>query len=102
MKFLISDNGGEYLGPFEAYCKNHEIRHEKTPPKTPQMNEIAEMMNITIVEKVISMFSQAKLTKSFWGETVITSVDLINLSPSRPLNGEIPDELWYQKKASYS
>jgi len=32
---------------------------------------------------------------------VRTAVDLINLSPSRPINGEIPDEVWYGKKASY-
>lgn len=101
LKCLRSDNGGEYLGPFEAYCKTHGIRHEKTPPKTPQMNGIAERMNRTIAEKVRSMLSHAKLPKSFWGEAVRTAVDLINLSPSRPLNGEIPDEVWYGKKASY-
>jgi len=32
---------------------------------------------------------------------VKTVVDLINLSPSSPLNGEIPEEVWSGKKASY-
>jgi len=32
---------------------------------------------------------------------VRTTVDLINLSPSRPLIGEIPNEVWYGKKAFY-
>lgn len=101
LKCLRTDNGGEYIGTFAAYCKSHGIRHEKVPPKTPQMNGVAERMNRTIAEKVRSMLSQAKLPKSFWGEAVRTAVDLINLSPSRPLNGEIPDEIWYGKKASY-
>lgn len=101
LKCLRSDNGGEYLGQFEAYYKAHGIRHEKTPPKTPQMNGIAERMNRTVADKVRSMLSHAKLPKSFWGEAMRTVADLINLSPSIPLNGEILDEVWYGKKASY-
>ena len=30
-----------------------------------------------------------------------TVVDLVSLSPSRPLNGKIPKEVWSRKKASY-
>jgi transposase InsO family protein len=99
LKCLRTDNRGEYIGPFSAYCRSYGIRHEKVPPKTPQMNGVVERMNRTIAEKVRSMLSQAKLPKSFWGEVVRTAVDLINLSPSSPLNGEIPDEVWYGKKA---
>nr|KYP31853.1 Retrovirus-related Pol polyprotein from transposon TNT 1-94 [Cajanus cajan] len=101
LKCIRTDNGGEYLGPFEYYCKTHGIRHEKVPPKTPQMNGVAERMNRTIAEKVRSMLSHAKIPKSFWGEAVLTAADLINLSPSRPLNGEIPEEVWSGKKAYY-
>ena len=101
LKCLRSDNGGEYRGPFEAYCKVHGIQHEKVPPKTPQLNGLAEIMNRIIAEKVRCMFSHSKLPKTFWGEVVKTTVDLINLSPSRPLNGEIPKEVWFRKKASY-
>ncbi|WVY89808.1 hypothetical protein V8G54_035322 [Vigna mungo] len=92
LRCLKSDNGGEYRGRFEHYCKAHGIRHEKVPPKKPQMNGVAERFNRTIVEKVRSMLSHAKLPKSFWGEAVATTADLINLSPSRPLNGKIPEE----------
>ena len=99
MKCLRIDNGGEYIVPFTAYCKSHGIRHGKVPLKTPHINGVAEMMNITIAKKVRSMLSQAKLLKSLWGETVRTVVDLINLSPSRRFNSEIPDEEWYGKKS---
>ncbi|MCI10680.1 putative gag/pol polyprotein [Trifolium medium] len=57
------------------------------------MNGVAERMNRTIAEKFRSMLAQAKLPKSFWSEAVRTIVDLINLTPSRSLNGEIPDEI---------
>ena len=71
-------------------------------PKTPQLNGLAERMNRIIVEKVKCMISHSNLPKTFWGEVMKTVVDLINLSPSRPLNGEIPEEVWSGKKASYS
>ena len=38
LKCMKSDNGGEYRGPFEAYCKMYGIRMIKTPPKNPQLN----------------------------------------------------------------
>lgn len=81
LKCVRSDNGGEYRGPFETLCKSHGIRMEKTPPKTPQLNGIAERMNRTIGERFRCMLSHAKLPKSFWGEAIMTAVDIINLTP---------------------
>ncbi|KAJ0085246.1 hypothetical protein Patl1_07551 [Pistacia atlantica] len=34
LKCIKTDNGGEYLDPFEEYCRQQGIRHQKTPPKT--------------------------------------------------------------------
>ena len=101
LKCLRSDNGGEYKGLFEAYCKAHGIWHEKVPPITPQLNGLAEIMNRTIAEKVRCMLSHSKLPKTLWGEAMKTAIDLINLSPSRPLNREILEEVWSRKKAFY-
>ena len=50
LKCIRTDNGGEYLGPFDAYCRNKGIRYEKITPKTLQLNSVAERMNCTIVE----------------------------------------------------
>ena len=57
LKCIRSDNGGEYCGPFDAYCRQHGIRHEKTPPKTPQLNGLVERMNRTLMERVRCMLS---------------------------------------------
>ncbi|XP_048323873.2 retrovirus-related Pol polyprotein from transposon TNT 1-94 [Ziziphus jujuba] len=103
LKCLRSDNGGEYTSKeFDAYCRRHGIRHEKTVPRTPQHNGIAERMNRTIMEKVRSMLSMAKLPKPFWGEAVRAACYLINRSPSVPLNFEIPEKMWSGKIPSYS
>ncbi|RDX64955.1 hypothetical protein CR513_56423, partial [Mucuna pruriens] len=49
MKCINSDNGGEYCGPFDVYYKQQGIRHEKTPPKMPQLNDLVERMNMTLI-----------------------------------------------------
>lgn len=101
LKCVRADNGGEYRGPFEKYCRDHGIRLEKTVPKTPQHNGVAERMNRTIGERIRCLLSHAKLPKSFWGEAMRTAVDLINLSPSVPLKGDVPEKVWMRKDVSY-
>lgn len=102
IKYVRSDNRGEYRGPFEAYCKKYGIRLEKTPPKTPQLNGLAERMNRTIEERVRCVLSHAKLPKSLCEEAITTMVDIVNLTPSVPLDGAIPEEFWTGKRASYN
>jgi len=90
LKCVRSDNGGEYRGLFENYCKAQGIKLEKIVPKTPQLNRVAEIMNRTIEKRVRCMLSHAKLPKSFWPEAMFTAVYLINLSPLVPLDGDVP------------
>ena len=52
LKCIRSDNGGEYMGSFDVYCRQQGIRHEVTVPGTPQHNAVAERMNHTIMEKI--------------------------------------------------
>jgi hypothetical protein len=35
LKCIRSDNGGEYRGHFEIFCKTNGIKLEKNIPKTP-------------------------------------------------------------------
>ena len=51
LKVLRTDNGGEYTSTkFEAYLKAEGVRHERTVPKTPEQNGVAERLNRTLVE----------------------------------------------------
>ena len=45
------------------------------------------------------MLSHFKLPKSFWGEAMRTSIDLINLSPLVPLKGDVHERVWTRKEA---
>ena len=60
LKCIRTDNGGEYIGPFDNYCKSQEIHHQKSSPKTSQLNGLAERMNRTLVERVRCVLSEAK------------------------------------------
>nr|GEV02725.1 retrovirus-related Pol polyprotein from transposon TNT 1-94 [Tanacetum cinerariifolium] len=78
LKCIQTDNEGEYIGPFDAYCIEHGMQHQKTPPKTPQLNGLAEWMNRTLVERVRCLLSHA-------GETIPQhNDDLIELDPVPP------------------
>ncbi|KAJ8466528.1 hypothetical protein OPV22_029080 [Ensete ventricosum] len=101
LKCIRSDNGGEYIGLFNDYCRSHGIQHELIVPGTPQHNAIAERMNRTIMKKIRCMLSQAKLPKRFWDEALRTAVDVINLSPCTALDGDVAEHVWSGKDVSY-
>lgn len=86
LKCVRVNNCGEYRCPFEEYCKENGIRLEKIFPNTPQHSEVVENINHTINDKIICILSHAKLPKSFWGNTLIIAVDLINISPFVPVD----------------
>ena len=66
LKCIRSGNGGEYMGSFNVYCRHHGIHHEVTVLGTPQHSALAERMKFTIMEKIKSILSHAKLPKRFW------------------------------------
>ena len=47
------------------------------------------------------MLKYSGLSDGFWAEALLTTVHLINMSPSRPLRYRIPQELWSGKTADY-
>jgi hypothetical protein len=86
LKCVRADNGGEYRGLLEEYCRSHGV---------------VERMNKTICERIKCVLSHAKLPKSFWGEAMKTVIDLINLSLSVPLNCDFPQRVWTGKDVSF-
>jgi phage terminase large subunit len=47
-KFVLTDNGGEWVAEFEMMCKNYRIQHQCTAFHWPQCNGMAERMIKTI------------------------------------------------------
>ncbi|RDY00296.1 hypothetical protein CR513_16554, partial [Mucuna pruriens] len=97
VKCIHSYNGGEYYGPFDVYCKQQCIKHEKNPPKTPQLNGFAEKMNKTLIERVRCMLFETRLPKHFWGKALCIAVHIINFSPTVALDTEVTNNIWFGK-----
>ncbi|RVW93884.1 Retrovirus-related Pol polyprotein from transposon TNT 1-94 [Vitis vinifera] len=103
VKYLRSDNGGEYIdGGFSEYCAAQGIRMEKTIPRTPQQNGVAERMNRTLNERTRSMRLHARLLKTFWANAVSTAAYLINRGPSVSMEFRLPEEVWSGKEVKFS
>lgn len=99
LKVLRSDNGGEYTGKqFQEYLKEEGVRHERTVPKTPQQNGVAERLNRTLVEMVRTMLVESKLNQRFWGEAMSTATYLRNRCPTKAVESMTPFESLYGKK----
>ncbi|RDX81881.1 hypothetical protein CR513_37392, partial [Mucuna pruriens] len=87
VKCIRSDNDGGYCGPFDVYCKQQSIKHEKTPPKTPKFNGLAKRMNKTLIERVRCMLSEAKLPNrdvQFMEDQTIEDIDKKQSSTKYP------------------
>ena len=103
LKVLYTDVGGECTSAeFEEFLESAGVRHERTVPKTPEQNGVAERMNLTLVESVRSMLAGASLPHEFWAEALSTAVYLRNRSPMKPVDGMTPFEAWTKKKPSVS
>ena len=103
IKVFRSDNGGEYNSrEFNDFLVSKGIVKQRSIPRTPQQNGIAERMNRTIQESARSMLHDAELPYSFWAEAVATAVILRNRSPTVSVENETPYESFNGRKPDVS
>lgn len=95
VKTFFSDDGTEYKGAMKLYLIKNGIKHERSPPYTPQSNGIAERLNRVLNESMRAMLLHSKLPHKFWGEAVKTAAYIKNRRPSSFLNGITPYEAWH-------
>lgn len=102
VKCLRSDNGGEYMSStLQDFLKSSGIQHETTAPDTPEQDGLAERMNRTIQDRMLTIMNDANLSQGFWAEIAFTTAYLINRSPSAGLqNQSTPHEKWTGNKPS--
>ena len=100
-EYFRSDGGGEYESKgFQAWLRQKGIHHEKSNAYTPQENGKAERMVHTIVEMARSLLNEAKLPKTYWGYAVLYAAHILNLLPTRTLDGKTPHEAYTGNKPS--
>ncbi|XP_023734895.1 uncharacterized protein LOC111882761 [Lactuca sativa] len=95
-KTVTSDNGTEFLNhKMKQLFESKGILHQTSCVHTPQQNGIVERKHRHILNVARSLIFQSGLPLKYWGEAVLTSVFLINRTPTSVLNGASPYELVY-------
>ncbi|GAA5971756.1 hypothetical protein JCM3765_005605 [Sporobolomyces pararoseus] len=98
IKRFRSDNGGEYISTaFKDHLLEHGILHETPPPYSPQSNGVAERVNRTIVEGLLSLLNQSGAPRELWAEALQAFVFVKNRSPHRALDGRVPLAVWRRR-----
>jgi len=101
IKDLTSDRGGEFTSKeFNNFCQSHGIRHPLKVPYSPQQNGVAERKNRTILNIARCMLKAKNIPKEFWAEAVSCAVYLNNMSPTRNVRDQTPQEAWSGRKPS--
>jgi hypothetical protein len=101
IKMLRIDNGGEYTSKeFVAFCKSTGIRRELTIPHNPQQNGVTERKNRSIEETVRALLNDQGLSMFLWGEAIMTTMYVPNISPHRILKDMTPEEAFLGKKSN--
>ncbi|KAL2248230.1 UNVERIFIED_CONTAM: hypothetical protein Sindi_2675300, partial [Sesamum indicum] len=71
-----------------------------TPLGMPQLNDVSERRNQTLLDMVRSMMNFTELSLFLWGYALDTTVKLLNMAPSKTV-AQTPYQIWHSKPASY-
>src|SRR5947207_14397059 len=65
VKCLHTDGGDEYQGDLKSILRALDIKHEKTPPHIPELNDKVEKLNRILNDTIRAMLIHANLPHSF-------------------------------------
>jgi len=96
LRVLRTDNGREFTAAeFADYCADEGITRHYSAPYSPQQNGVVERRNQTVVAMARALLKQRGIPAKFWWEVVVTTVHLLNRSPTKSLQGKTPYEAWH-------
>lgn len=103
IKRFRADSGGEFQsGPFTELLASRGTLAESSCTDTPQQNGVAERKHRHIMEITRALLLSSSTPKKFWGEAALTSVYVINRTPSSVIGGISPFERLYKIPPNYS
>lgn len=109
-KIVRSNRGGQYFGRyteagqqkghFAIYLEQQGTVAQYTTLRTPQQNGVSEMRNRTLIGMVRSIMTRSKLPGFLWGETLKTSIYILNRVPCKAVSST-PFKIWTGRKPSF-
>src|SRR6266404_1765315 len=100
---LRDDKGGEYMSTeFEAFCIDEGIQRQHSVRNRPQQNGVAERVNRTMEEGVISMVHESGMPPAFWGEALAAFIHTSNKLATSTLPDQTPFQAVYGTKPDLS
>jgi IS30 family transposase len=91
IRVVQSDNGTEFVAvSLGNFLHSHGIHHQTSCTYTPQQNGLAERKNQQLLEVVRASLFGMNMPKFYWGEAVKSAAYIINRTPSRVLDFQIP------------
>ncbi|QRV89278.1 Retrovirus-related Pol polyprotein from transposon TNT 1-94 [Ceratobasidium sp. AG-Ba] len=99
LKRVRSDNGKEYVNSaLKSHAASQGTILEETAPHSSAQNGVAERLNLILVGHARAALAQHSLPKFLWQEAIAHITFLKNRSPTRPLKGVTPIELFTGQK----
>lgn len=99
---LRSDNGGEFTSnAFRQQMALAGVTLQTTPPESPESNGLAERWNRSVQDKARTIMLAAKLPGYLWGEVLLATNMLRNMTPVTNLT-KTPFELWHGRRPDLS
>jgi transposase InsO family protein len=99
LRVLRTDNDDEFrAAEFPSYCADEGVQRHYSAPYSPQQNDVVERRNQTVVGMARALLKQRGMPAVFWREAVVTTVYIVNRSPTKALNGRTPYEAWHGRK----
>jgi hypothetical protein len=99
LRVLCTDNSCEFTTvEFASYCADEGVQRPYSVPYSPQQNSVVEWRNERVVGMARALLKQRGMSAVFWGEVMVTAVYILNLLPTKALNGMTPYEAWHGRK----
>jgi transposase InsO family protein len=88
LRVLRTDNGGKFTtAEFASYCTDEGVQCHYSASYSPQQNGVIERHNQAVVGMARTLLKQRGMPAVFCGEAVVTTVYILNRSPTKALNG---------------